>query len=827
MKRLAALALMCISATAFGAVDSVFENIGMGGGGGIFASGMSPVDPNFMLTSSDMSGCYRTDNGGKSWRMINFTQINGAIKCKPYFHPTKVGVVMWKDKISTDKAWTWKSVSKSAPWGRGVTHCAVHGDSALAMYVGTAAGIWGSHDNGATWKQIASGACGGIHIMPDGTAYGAAGSSLYRWQAGRSEPAKVDTSGVSGSLRALAVGGAKAKHSIHVVGSGGVFTSIDSGASWKRSQSQGGIVDVVMAKNQANIAYSCDRMKCYVTKDGGGTWTSTFDMNRNAERSWVQTEIKWGYYITANGLNVCQGKGDFVMITTQGDIYASTDAGGSWKQLMNQQVGNAPGGRGGRYRGIGLEVTTTWDYLFDPWDPNRHYIAYTDIGFAYSVDKGKTWSYGGRGSPWGNTWYGVEFDPFIKGKMYGAGSSKHDIPHWTHCDANYRPGGVVVSENSGMNWKPISAGLPSRPVCGIAVDKKASKPNATVLYITSYGEGVYKSTDSGITWKKKPGVGRPGNYHVYQVRVHPKTSAVFVNVGANRRGRNFTPNGGLWKSTNGGDSWTELTTNLPLGWPNGFALHPENDNIIYLTAGTFPGPGTDQGGVYKTTDGGANWSHVLKNSDCPGYVQGMFIEMHPDDPNVLYFGGTRGLYASPNGGQSWRHMTEIPFSLCHRVRIDPHDKGMMYVTGFGGGIWRGPTMRGVPGEKAFVARPGPKSSGGGSSKPKPKPKPARPSGPSEADVAAAEEAGLKLRKAIIDGVASGKKVSVYIDLMGRPSRAKILAADEKGLKVRASGMETTIKWSRFSPNRFYGAAKKYSTDTKLLDAYRKGNKLDK
>jgi len=47
--------------------DSAYENIGMGGSGGIFAPGASPVDPDFMLTCSDMTGCYRSDDGGRTW----------------------------------------------------------------------------------------------------------------------------------------------------------------------------------------------------------------------------------------------------------------------------------------------------------------------------------------------------------------------------------------------------------------------------------------------------------------------------------------------------------------------------------------------------------------------------------------------------------------------------------------------------------------------------------------------------------------------------------------------------------------------------------------
>jgi len=60
--------------------------------------------------------------------------------------------------------------------------------------------------------------------------------------------------------------------------------------------------------------------------------------------------------------------------------------------------------------------------------------------------------------------------------------------------------------------------------------------------------------------------------------------------------------GGLWKSTDGGDSWKDITADQKLAWPTDFALNPEDENTIYLTAATIPG--SAQGGGYKTTDGG-------------------------------------------------------------------------------------------------------------------------------------------------------------------------------------------------------------------------------
>ncbi|MBN1809981.1 MAG: hypothetical protein JW909_13010 [Planctomycetes bacterium] len=817
--------------------EYVYENIGMGGGGGIFTPAISPVDPKFMLCSSDMSGCYRTYDGGQSWRMTSFHDISGAIGCRPYFHPTNVNVVVWKDRITTDKAQSWKPMARgAAPWQGGLTHVACFGENPLVLFAGNGSGVWASYDGGASWKQAASGPCGGIAVLDDGTVFAAAGPALYRWRVGAGDPAPVTMQGVSGDVAALAAGGTNQAHTVHVVAGGSVYTSSDSCATWRNTRS-GGIADVVMAPSRREAAYCCDRMNIYVTSDAGASWKSCFDLASNVEQSWVQTELRWSYYVVKNGLGVCPSDPSIAIMSTQGDIYATADSGKSWKQLMNRRVGSAPGGPGGRYQPIGLEVTTCWDYLFDPHNPNRHYIAYTDIGFAYSTDKGKTWSYGGRGSPWANTFYGVVFDPHVPGKMYAACSSKHDIPHWTHCNADYKPGGVCVSDDWGVTWKPVSAGLPRLPACGIAVDP-GSKPGAVTLYATMYGDGVYKSTDGGQSWVKKPGVGRPGNYHVYQVRIHEKSGAVYVNVGANRKDRVFSPHGGLWKSSDGGDTWTEITASVKLVWPNGFAVHPDNPNIIYLVAGTTPAE--KQGGVYKTLDGGQSWKHIFTDGDMPGYCHGMFVELHPDDPDVVYFGGTRGLYASPDAGAHWRLLDEIPFAICHRTRIDPNDKKTMYVTTFGGGVWRGPVLRGLPVEKPAPGAPVdpevvqitavPVDPGGRPGRILRPPHPAAPPeplGPSPQELrAAADAAERKLRQDVIRAVQDGAAKTVSVDYMGAAMRASVKSADDAGLTVAIAGVQVKIPWGDLSPARFAGIASRYSGDADAISAFRLGRGLD-
>ncbi|MFC1582547.1 FHA domain-containing protein [Planctomycetota bacterium] len=679
--------------------DFAFDNLGIGGAGGIFTPASSPVDSNFMLFSCDMTGCNRSDDGGKTWRLIDHRQMRDTHHCKPWFHGKDVNIVVWRDRISRDKGWNWKPfASGTPPWGdgRNVKYTICNSAPDPVICVGTAAGIWEGRAGGG-FSQLLPGACAGMVILPEGLALAAVNNTVYRWIPGDGKPQALPKQGLSGSIIALAAGGTAKKHVIHAATNSGVFTSLDSGQTWKQTQSQSGLHDVVMAVNQTAIAYSCTKAQVYTTLDTGTAWKSSFDTAKfpmgptNAELTWVQDEMRWCGYVIETGLGVSQGKGDLVMISTQAEWYVSYDAGKTWTGRVNEKVGNASGGTRsrGKYKSIGLEVTSCWDYYINPYDPKKHYCGFSDIGLIASDDRGNSWAHSTQGCPWGNTFYDLAFDPFNKERIFAASSNKHEIISWIGNTAGRGgDGGVCVSENSGAAWKPLT-GLPNLPACGLVIDEKLSKPNALVMYVTMWSDGVYKSTDSGKTWTKKPGVGNPGNYHVFQIDIHPVSRDIFVSVSASRQGMNFPVAGGLWKSSDGGDTWTDITKQMDIRWANGFDFHPVNPNIIYLTASATP---KQTGAIYKTTDGGKNWKRHREADFPEDYISGRFVTVDPEQPAHVYFSTHGGLYLSTDSGVSWKILEGVPHALGHKVAFDPLDSGTIYVTTGGGGIFRGPKL---------------------------------------------------------------------------------------------------------------------------------------
>ena len=180
--------------------------------------------------------------------------------------------------------------------------------------------------------------------------------------------------------------------------------------------------------------------------------------------------------------------------------------------------------------------------------------------------------------------------------------------------------------------------------------------------------------------------------HALQVQIHPKNGTLYAGITARRENNQFPVPGGIWKSTDGGENWTAITKDLSLKWPTYFTMHPDNPDIIYLSAAT--APGASQGGLYKTTNGGKSWQRILNDDDfakksTPSYVQASGVKLHPVWPDYVYLGSSHGLWVSTDAGENWKWFNSIPFKSAQNVAFDPKDPKLMYVNTFGGGVWRG------------------------------------------------------------------------------------------------------------------------------------------
>ncbi len=678
-----------------------FVDNGIGGGGGMFQVTISPYDSNYMHIACDMSGDYASTNGGGTWQMINYKQIDTSNGLRPAFSATRT---YWADqgqgevRYSTDKGVTWTPLlSGTAPWSGSVTELGVISGSPDKVFVGTTSGLWESQDGGTSWAQAASGNCTGI-ITIGQRAYSTIGTALKDSLDGGLTWNTITVTG-AGTHNLLKVAGAQVgsdePYLFVIADQVGVIRSTDGGSTWGQVQTWNSQSDILMPQGQVQklytVQYNVGTGLVWSSTNGGTTWTSIFRMGNNVTRSWLQTQLVWGYSIMSGGLGVAPSDPNILFVATQGDLYKSTDGGTSWVPAMAVDIA------GGRHQSIGMEVTACWTYEWDPFNYNTRYVGYSDIGLTRSNDAGASWLWSDSGNPWGNCMYDLEFDPSVSGKIYGATSNLHEIPTWISIEnVSGSGGGVVVSTNGGASWAKLGTGLPSEPCTDIMLDP-TSPASARVLYATMYYSGVWKSVDGGQTWVHKPGVGYANNQHATHIYRDAASGALFSVVTTTRSNGTYVP-GGVWRSTDGGDSWINITAGAFV-YPTDVAV--VDINTLYMStcsAGMY-----QQGGIWKSTNGGRAWTQVLTDQTLEdwhthSYASTFSVKVFPDNPNIVYCCTTdAGLWVSQDAGATWTPFTNLASRCPTNVQFDPHDHTQIYVTTDGGGVWSGyylPTLAG-------------------------------------------------------------------------------------------------------------------------------------
>ncbi len=746
--RMGAGAALLLAAVAAVGGEKDWVSVGIGGGGGLFVPVSSPHDPKLMFIASDMSGVYRSADGGRSWRMLNWRQLSRSISCAIAFDPSDANVMYavpgpWAQnllKVSRDKGLTWKPLCAARPWANagGVGRVGVSGDGRVLL-VAAEKGTWRTDDGGKTWTQ-AKGIDTGVHrffFAPSEPGRGLWYVGTPKGVFSSADRGRTWTScgPVPGERLLDFCGGAdrrtgRIKLYCSVPGrdaggkyAGGIFRSDDRGATWgsvmnprlnttigrhmpvTRSVAQYDCLG--MAANQADTVYTyCYgtggrvpySSTVYRTDDAGASWRRVligprYAKGRNVELGWINYERGWASSILSFSVNR-RHKG---CVAFSGGMQAFvTDTGGRrWRQVYSRCAEETPDA-GKRWSGIGLEMTTTWHFKFDPHESKRVYICYTDIGFARSLDRGKSWYYSPTGSPWSNTFYDIAFDPKAPGVIYAACAYEHDIPSWKMAGTVAGGGGVCISRDWGKLWWPMRKGLPLKGACtGVELDPN-SPPGKRTLYCSFYGGGVFKSTDGGKSWAaRNKGLKADRNDHFTDVKLHADGTLLAI-CGAKKSQQNLpVALGGLFKSTDGGASWTDLTEGLKLYHPYGFDVHPADSRIIYLCASAVPRH-HGQDGVYKSADGGKTWTKLNVGWDPrPSYFHPKYPCIDPNKPQRVWIStGGYGLIVTNDAGKTFRQVAGVPFCGINRVTVDPQDPGTIWCSSFGGGIWRGPAREG-------------------------------------------------------------------------------------------------------------------------------------
>lgn len=357
-------------------------------------------------------------------------------------------------------------------------------------------------------------------------------------------------------------------------------------------------------------------------------------------------------------------------------------------------------------------ITNGWapqvvQILIDPSNPNIVYAG-TDQGVYRSTNGGETWEprNGGLGGYGDLVISGIARHPtnpntlYIATWGYGLFRSTDAGLNWTRltdplatgiqANTALPPGAPEVraggySYSWGMPEMPEAApgkalppGLPDslrrhphegevdlqalpRSLSWTPVRRVAINPaNANEIYACiDAGKGLYKSTDGGNSWSRVD-LGPPTGLITASARTY-----VFAPSNSNTRYASFgswSTSGGFYRTTDGGTSWTEVGGTTIGSTVIAVAIHPTNPSIVL--AGTFGG------GLYRSTDGGNSWTLVSDGLDDDTFFSVAFA---PNNPDIAYAGGFWWVYRSTDGGQTWSNAdSDFPTYYIEGLAIHPN-----------------------------------------------------------------------------------------------------------------------------------------------------------
>src|SRR5437867_4109250 len=262
-------------------------------------------------------------------------------------------------------------------------------------------------------------------------------------------------------------------------------------------------------------------------------------------------------------------------------------------------------------------------------------------------------------------------------------------------------GGLWKTTDGGVSWRPVTDGqLHSSSVGAVAV----SESNPDVVYIgmgetcirgnIMQRDGVYKSADAGKTWTH---LGLAETHAISKIRIDPRNpDVVYVAAFGHPAGRNAER--GVYKSTDGGKSWRKVLYRDDRTGAIDLSLDPKNPNVLYAALWQAyritwqMSSGGAGSGLFKSSDGGESWTEITRNTGLPAGVVGRIgVAVSPADGNRVYAlieNADGGVFRSDDAGATWkrtnteRKLRQRAFYYTH-VTADPQIKDRVYVLNVG------------------------------------------------------------------------------------------------------------------------------------------------
>jgi len=485
---------------------------------------------------------------------------------------------------------------------------------------------------------------------------GTAHSGMYKSVDGGESWSAINNGIPGSSVYSIAVSPSDSSVVLAGVANSGLYRSTNGGSFWSRVLSTWA-EDVAFDPQDSQIAYAAAG-QLYKSSDGGVNWTQL-----------AQDFTSGGTDAHELALDPNQSGTLYLQVTGSNSVWKSTNYGTDWSQKSN---------------GLPTDLSLR-SLAISPSEPNILYAGteyksdfVAQVGLYKSEDSGESWT---KVSSQASDYMKIVVDPQNSNLVYVATSAGV----FKSSDGGVNLGAAVLNQvvfamaidpsssavvyaggvhdmyrsiDAGVNWRPIHHGLYAQLITTLINDPQ----NAGVLFAGTHTGGVWKSSDDGINWEQLS----PDPIYVRQMTIDPHDSNHLYYAGT-----------GIVESQDGGSIWGSYMT--------GSAITFASNSDLYM--------GLVEGGVKKSIDGGLTW--MDKSNGWPANNAVMGIVVDPNDPNIVYAFNTTDLYKSIDGGDNWtliKNNTSILSVSCFNyghacLSIDPSDTSTLYLIE---GIAQGP-----------------------------------------------------------------------------------------------------------------------------------------
>ncbi len=686
------------------------------GGGGAYSTIGASVS-GIIIAGSDLSGAYRSVDGGQTWDVI------GASRGLTITHVSGVGF----DRVDGDKIYigTESGIFRSTDGGDMVVSV-LDGGYITDIEFGTAQSstgyatwhpqynsnngvIFKSTDDGLNWAQVSTDIPAGLRILkivvnPSNvdTAYMLTGNGRFA-PCGPAEVFRTVNGGINWvnitenlpEILDIAVDQSDPQNIFITTMNancnaqyywtdldGQIFKSTNGGTSWGDALSA--YTGVIFIENTGTIRL-VDPREPYPWVASAGTWTSTdggvtFSKTGDVNNwdTFFNGQLFHSYGISFNG--ICKTLGEdlsnpanFYWVNIQ-YVFGSNDFGTTFNNLFTKE---SPMGWSSR----GFDNVNMQDICIQESDPELIYIGYFDIGLWRSDDRGQTWNscnpemYTGNWDGKGGNCATVIADPDRENVVWASMSPNQEGQSPTYLLRNESKGDI-------NGWSLANLGLPDVEVMGLALNRHSNQ-NSRTLYVTGDGD-VYKSTDDGLNWSK-----------VWDCNGCRFTAVDEMDSSLIYAGGEV----GIMRSRDAGVNWDDVSHPEMKATPGRqywdrtydgvFDIKPDPNfsGVLYVTA-----IGSNKG-LYKSEDVGDTWEKVLTDD----YLRK--VEIVPTDSDMIYAtssssftaGGynieSKGIQFSDDGGLTWTQQNQnMPWPFALAVEVDHTTSPLVFVGSPGTGF---------------------------------------------------------------------------------------------------------------------------------------------